>query len=76
MKKPYLKLSRLAEDQDLNHAGLAALLGISTNTMTARFKGEYPWTSREIVVICQSLHIPQERIGEYFFPQVSKGESA
>lgn len=27
MKKPYLKISRLAEDQDLNQGALAALIG-------------------------------------------------
>ena len=56
MKKPYLKISRLAEDQDLNQGALAALIGVSSNTMTARLKGTQPWRSDEIVIICRALH--------------------
>ena len=74
MKKPYLKISRLAEDQDLNQGALAALIGVSSNTMTARLKGTQPWRSDEIVIICRALHIPQEKIGEYFFPAIAKEE--
>ena len=71
-RKPYLKISRLAEDQDLNQGALAALIGVSPNTMTARLKGTQPWKSDEIVIICRTLHIPQEKIGEYFFPNIDK----
>ena len=74
VKKPYLKISRLAEDQDLNQGALAALIGVSSNTMTARLKGTQPWRSDEIVIICRALHIPQEKIGEYFFPAIAKEE--
>ena len=74
MKKPYLKISRLAEDQDLNQGALAALIGVSSNTMTARLKGTQPWRSDEIVIICRALHIPHEKIGEYFFPAIAKEE--
>lgn len=70
----YLKISRLAEDQDLNQGALAALIGVSSNTMTARLKGTQPWRSDEIVIICRALHIPQEKIGEYFFPAIAKEE--
>ena len=72
VKKPYLKIRRLAEDQDLNQGALAVLIGVSPNTMTARLKGTQPWRSDEIVIICRTLHIPQEKIGEYFFPAITK----
>ena len=72
MKKPYLKISRLAEDHDLNKGALAALIGVTPNTMTSRLKGTQPWRSNEIVIICRTLHIPQEKIGEYFFPAIAK----
>lgn len=75
-KKPYLRISRLAEDQDLNQEDLAALIGVSANTMTNRLRGRQPWRSNEITAICRVLHIPQEKIGEYFFPAVEKGETA
>lgn len=69
-KRPYLKLRRLVEDRDMELGELAARLGICSNTMTARLKGTQPWRSDEIVIICRALHIPQEKIGEYFFPEV------
>mgnify|MGYP001614409842 len=31
------------------------------------------WNWEEIDGICRALHIPQEQIGEYFFPKVEKG---
>jgi len=31
------------------------------------------WNWEEITAICRELHIPQEQIGEYFFPKVEKG---
>ena len=31
------------------------------------------WRHYEITAICRELHIPQEQIGEYFFPKVEKG---
>ena len=34
------------------------------------------WRHYEITAICRELHIPQEQIGEYFFPAVEKGETA
>lgn len=73
MKKPYLKISRLAEDQDLNQGALAALIGVSSNTMTARLKGTQPWRSDEIVIICRALHIPQEKNRGVFLPGNRKG---
>ena len=76
MKKPYLKISRLAEDRDFNQGALADLIGVSHNTMTSRLNGRLPWKSDEIVTICNALHIPQEQIGEYFFPTIKKGETA
>ena len=34
------------------------------------------WSPQEITAICRVLHIPQEKIGEYFFPAIEKGETA
>lgn len=73
---PYLKLSRLAEDQGFEQQELGVQIGVCKNTISKRFRGKVPWTSNEITAICKVLHIPQEKIGEYFFPTVEKGESA
>mgnify|MGYP002517892146 CR=1 FL=1 len=80
MRKPYLKLRRLAEDQGLEQQDLVALTGIKERTMSKRLNTPEEsgscWLPREITALCKVLHIPQEQIGEYFFPTVEKGESA
>lgn len=78
-KKPYLKLRRLYEDQDLQQGELAELAGLKPRTLNKRLnepEDNGSWESKEITAICRVLHIPQEKIGEYFFPTVEKGESA
>ena len=75
-KKQFLKLRRLAEDQDITTDELAAKAGIVPRTLRKRFAepencGTWRW--EEIDGICRALHIPQEQIGEYFFPKVEKG---
>lgn len=44
--------------------------------MSKRMNGKQPWTSTEIAEICKTLDIPQDEIGELFFPTVEKGASA
>lgn len=78
-KKPFLKLRRLYEDEGFLQKELAEQSGIPLDTLKGRLnapedKGR--WKACEIVAICRTLHIPQEQIGEYFFPKVEKGESA
>lgn len=77
-KKPFLKLRRLYEDEGLMQKELSELSGIPLDTLKTRLnapedKGR--WKACEIVKLCKVLHIPQEQIGEYFFPKVEKGES-
>lgn len=79
MKKPYLKLRRLIEDAGLSNKELAARTGMGESTLSkhlaaAESCGEWRW--REIVAICKVVGIPQERIGELFFPEVKKGDPA
>ncbi len=79
MKKPYLKLRRLIEDAGLSNKELAAQAGMGESTLSkhlaaAESCGEWRW--REIVAICKVVGIPQERIGELFFPEVKKGDPA
>lgn len=75
-KKHFLKLWRLAEDQDISSDELAALAGIVPRTLRKRFAAPEncgTWNWEEIDGLCRALHIPQEQIGEYFFPKVEKG---
>ena len=79
MKKPYLKLRRLIEDSGLSNKELAAQAGMGESTLSKHFSaaescGEWRW--REIDAICKVVGIPQERIGELFFPEVKKGDPA
>lgn len=79
MKKPYLKLRRLIEDEGMEQQELAVLAGICDRTLSKRLNAPEDsgcWLPREITSICQVLHIPQEKIGEYFFPQIAKEASA
>lgn len=78
-RKPYLKLRRLYEDQNLQQEDLAVLAGLKPRTLNKRLNTQEnngSWSPQEITAICKILHIPQEKIGEYFFPTVEKGESA
>ena len=78
-KKPYLKLRRLYEDQGLEQEELAVMAGLKPRTLNKRLnapESNGSWRVSEIVAICKAVHIPQEQIGEYFFPCVEKGESA
>lgn len=69
-KKQFLKLRRLAEDQDITTDELAAKAGIVPRTLRKRFAAPEScgtWNWEEITAICRELHIPQEQIGEYFW---------
>lgn len=78
-KKPFLKLRRLYEDEGMLQKEFAALAGVPLDTLRMRIntpEEKSTWKSCEIMKICKVLHIPQEQIGEYFFPTIKKGESA
>jgi len=59
-----------------SHTVVAAKAGIVPRTLRKRFAAPEScgtWNWEEIDGICRALHIPQEQIGEYFFPTVEKG---
>lgn len=79
MKKSYLKLRRLAEDQGIEREELCAMTHIPTSTMCDRLgspENAGTWRWKEITAICKVLHIPQEQIGAYFFPTVEKEDES
>ena len=52
------------------------MAGINPRTLGKRLgapEADGCWLCSEITAICKVLHIPQEKIGEYFFPKVEKG---
>lgn len=78
MRKPYLKLRRRIEDAGLDWKSLSSQTGVPYSTLkdhanTPETAGTWRW--KEIILICKVVGIPQEQIGEYFFPCVEKGES-
>ena len=85
-RSPYLKLARLIEDEGFEHREFAKLVGMGESTLSTRGESTLStrlnpkpeqknneWRHYEITAICRKLHIPQEQIGEYFFPKVEKG---
>lgn len=73
---PYWKLRGRFHSCGYRDQEVAEHSGIGRYTMSARMNGHQPWTSKEIVAICELLDIRQDEIGELFFPTVEKGESA
>lgn len=73
---PYWKLRGRFHSCGFRDQEIANAIGIGTDTMSKRMNGKQPWTSTEIAEICKTLDIPQDEIGELFFPTVEKGESA
>lgn len=74
-RKPYLKLRRLYEDQGLEQQELAVQAGMGERTLNKRLRAPEnagSWRVNEITAICKVLNIPQEKIGEYFFPTIAK----
>lgn len=77
MKKSYLKLRHLIEDEGFDIKDLPALTGIPRSTLNDLINAPENagmWRWKHIVSICQVLHIPQDKIGEYFFPTTEREE--
>lgn len=77
-KKPLPEAGRLIEDEGFEHREFAKLVGMGESTLSTRLNPKpeqknNEWRHYEITAICRELHIPQEQIGEYFFPKVEKG---
>lgn len=75
VRRHYLKLRRLIEDEGLDLQDLAHQANMGYSTLSKRLctpeaAGEWRW--KEIVAICKAVGIPQEKIGEYFFPNIDK----
>lgn len=73
LNRNFKKLRRLTEDAGLLQGELAKQIGVSESCLSGRMnspEADGGWRSCEIVAICKVLHIPQEQIGMYFFPEI------
>ena len=73
---PFWRLRARFRECGMFDEEVADACGIKNVTFGRRMRGVAPWLSSEITSVCQTVGIPQEKIGEYFFPEVEKGESA
>lgn len=76
LNRNFIKLRRLAEDQGFEIQELAEQVGMGVRTLRTRLENKDPgksWRSAEIAAVCRVLHIPQEQIGMYFFPEIKEG---
>ncbi len=53
---------------------VAEAIGVNKNTLSSRLHGDSAdgWTEKEIIAICRMMDIPQEEVGEYFFPEIER----
>lgn len=72
MKKHYIQLRRRMEDADLQLKDLAAQTGIGYSTLSKKLCADSgdTWIGKEIVAICNVLHIPQEKSATISFPKL------
>lgn len=68
----YSKLKAKMVEKGFNQKKLAKEIGISESHFVRKLKGEYPFTQKEINLICQILEIEQVEIGSYFFTHLVK----
>lgn len=63
----YSNLLRRAQSRGLTPRALAAVAGLTENSLSLRLNGRVPFTSPEIRRLVAWLEIPPEEIGVYFF---------
>lgn len=66
-QRPFAALRGLIVEKFGTQAALAAAMGFSLSTMSAKMNGRTEWQSDEIARACRLLGIPLERAHEYFF---------
>lgn len=64
----YRKLKQITFSDDITQAMLAKVIKKSEKYVSTRMTGKMPFDMAEVYAICDYLHIPYERIPEYFPP--------
>ena len=67
MKFNYLKLLGRIKECGLTQKDIAESIGISRQTLSAKFNGRFSFDAEEIISISKILLIPTKEIGNYFF---------
>lgn len=67
---PYWKLRGYFHSCGVRDQDVALAVGRTPGTLSQKMGGKKCWTGEEISAICDLLDIPQEKIGELFFPEV------
>ena len=63
----YRKLLGRIREYGLTNRELAEKIGITKGTLSQKLNGRYPFTTKDIDLICGTLDIPAADIGTYFF---------
>lgn len=63
----YKKLKGLIIEKYGTQKSFSLELGISSNSLTSKLNGTFPWKDREISKCCAILGIEQSKVSEYFF---------
>lgn len=75
-KRKFLQLRVAMMQRDLDGQTLAAMAGMSANSLSNKLRGIYPFTAEEMRNIASILNIPPEQYFDYFvadFRSVEKG---
>ena len=67
MSKNYGKLLGRIKECGFTQESLAKAIGKNKSTVSAKLKGQFSFTAKEIDDICRVLNISNDEIGDYFF---------
>lgn len=71
MAKPFTKLRARFLEEDIDQKSIAALIHIDPSTLSKKLMGYSPFTSDEMYMICDVLHIEDNEL-HIFFPRRQK----
>lgn len=63
----YRKLLGRIREHGLTHKELAAKIGVTHGTLSAKLNNKSDFTASDMDAICSVLDIPEAEIGSYFF---------
>ena len=73
-KRRYLKLRVALIENAMNMKDLAECIGMEQQSLRNRFSGRAPWRLIEAYNALEALHIPPQKLSEYFPKEDVKNE--
>lgn len=67
---PYAKLRGRMVERGISLEDISKALGISKQAMHKKLKGEYGFSQKDVIIICDLLDIDMSEIGLYFYEQI------